>query len=181
MPGFTCKTIPLLLAGATATAACGSSDWFPDDVDEHATLASAGNAAAAKVCDAFEDYLLDQYRDSLFVEVACTALGIEQTETAAACGDFVSDCIDNPPAQVQAVVSTIVSGVGCDGIDYQSSGCGKTLSDLRACLDAASAEVTELRYTITCALAGQSLPEGSLTIETPAECTSLELACPLPG
>ncbi len=173
-----CIPIPFVLAGA---AACGGADWFPADVDENATLAAAGDAAAAKVCSAFEDYLLDQYRESLFVEVACTALGIEQTETAAACGDFVSDCINNPPAQVQTLVSTIVAGVGCDAVDYQSTGCGKTLSDLRACLDAASEEVTELRRTITCGLAGQALPAGALTIDTPPECTALELACPLPG
>lgn len=177
MPRLACKTIPLLLAGA---AACGSSGWFPDDVDPGATLASAGDAAAAKVCDAFEDYLLDQYRGSLFVEVACTALGIEQSETAAACGDFVDACINDPPAEVQTLVATIVAGVGCDAIEYASSGCGKTLSDLRACLDAASREVTELRYTITCGLAGQPLPPGALTIDQPPECTSLELACPLP-
>ena len=174
------RTLALLLV--TGVAACGaSSDWFPSDLDENETLANAGQAAAAKACDAFEDYLLDQYRESLFVEVACTALGVENTADAAACGDYVDDCIDNPPAQVTTLVTTIVDGAGCDMIDYQPSGCCKTLADLRACLDAAEGELDHLKLTITCALAGQSLPPGALTIDTPAECTSIENACPLPG
>ena len=179
MRGFTCL-VSIVFAGA---AACGgSSDWFPSDVEEDATLSAAGDAAAAKVCDAFEDYLLDQYRGSLFVRVACTALGIENTDTAAACGDFVDDCINNPPEQVQSTVSSIVASAGCSAVaDYESTGCSKTISDLRACLDAVEREVTELEYTITCALAGQPLPAGSLTIDQPAECASIENACPLPG
>ncbi len=171
-----------LLALSIATSACGGAgDWFPSDVDERATLAAAGDAAAAKVCSAFEDYLLDQYRGSLFVRIACTALGVEHSETAAACGDYVDDCINNPPAEVQSAVASIVASAGCSAVaDYESSGCSKTISDLRACLDAVEREVTELEYTITCALAGQPLPPGSLTIDQPAECASIENACPTP-
>lgn len=170
------------LSLSIGAAACDSAgDWFPSDVDQDATLAAAGDAAAAKVCSAFEDYLLDQYRGSLFVRVACTALGVENTETAAACGDYVDDCINNPPAEVQSAVASIVASAGCSAVaDYASSGCSKTISDLRACLDAVEREVTELEYTITCALAGQSLPPGSLTIDQPAECASIENACPTP-
>jgi hypothetical protein len=174
--------VSIVVSVALGVGACNSaSDWFPSDVDEHAAISAAGPAAAAKVCMAFEDYLLDQYRESLFVEIACTALGIENTETAAACSDYVTDCIDNPPAEVQTLVDTIVAGVGCDAVDYTPMGCSKTISDLRACLEAAEDEVTELKRTVVCAAAGQPLPAGSLTIETPAECLSIENACPLPG
>lgn len=179
LPGTMLKTFALLLV--TSAAACGSTpDWFPSDLDRDETLARAGQAAAAKACDAFEDYLLDQYRESLFVQVACTALAIEQTEDAGACGDFAHDCIENPPAQIQSLVTTIVDGAGCGMLDYQSSGCGKTLSDLKACLDAAEDEIFELKLSITCALAGQSLPAGALDIDTPAACASIENACPIP-
>lgn len=172
--------LTIVMAGASACG--GSGDWFPSDVEEHATLAAAGDAAAAKVCDAFEDYLLDQYRGSLLVRVACTALGVQNSETAAACGDFVDDCINNPPGEVTSTVASIVASAGCGAVaDYESTGCSKTISDLRACLDAVEREVTELEYTITCALAGQPLPPGSLTIDQPAECASIENACPLPG
>jgi hypothetical protein len=173
----------LLTIVVSGVSACGAgSDWFPSDVEENATLAAAGDAAATKVCSAFEDYLLDQYRGSLLVRVACTAMGVQNTETSAACGDYVDDCINNPPSEVTSTVSTIVASAGCGAVaDYESSGCSKTISDLRACLDAVEREVTELEYTITCALAGQPLPAGSLTIDQPAECASIENACPLPG
>ncbi len=171
---------PTLLL-ALATAACTSAgDWFPSDVDTSDTLATAGQAAAAKVCDAFEDYLLDQYRASLFVEIACTAYGIQETADAAACGDLVQACITDPPAAIQQWVTQIVDGAGCAAIDYQPSGCGKTLSDLRTCLDAAEAELDELRRTITCALAGQSLGADALAIDAPAACLAIENACPVP-
>lgn len=174
------RTLALLLV--TGVAACGaSSDWFPSDLDENQTLARAGEAAAAKACDAFEDYLLDQYRESLFVEVACTALAVQNTADAGACGTYAHDCIEHPPAELEALVTTIVDGAGCAALDYQSSGCGKTLSELRACLDAAEGELDELKLSITCALAGQSLPPDALTIDTPAACTAIENACPLPG
>ncbi len=171
--------IPVVfLATSAHLAACGGgSDWFPADVDEDSTLAAAG---AAKVCDAFEAYLYDQYRESLFVRVACTALGIENTTDAAACGDYVSDCIENPPPQVDTMITTLVDGVGCGGLAYQSSGCSATISQLRACLDAADAEVQELRYSLECNLAGQPIPPGGLMIDTPASCATIENQCPRP-
>ena len=166
----------------TLTLACGcdpGGGWFPSDLDEDDTLAAAGDTAVRKACDAFEDYLYDQYRGSLLVEVSCTALGIERTADAGSCGDFVSDCIDDPPAEVTVLIGTIVDQTGCGGLAYEPTGCAATLSDLRACLDAAEGAVDELRFTVECAAAGQPLPDGALTIDTPTACRDLELACPL--
>jgi hypothetical protein len=167
--------IAAALAGACGA---GSGDWFPSDVDEDATIDRAGDAAVAKVCSAFEDFLYDQYRGSLLVEVACTARGIEQTTDSAACGDFVQDCIDNPPAEVDSTVSSILAQSGCSAVMYESMGCSKTISDLKACLDAIDAEVASLKYDVVCAAAGQPLPPNALTIETPAVCLEIENECP---
>ena len=77
-----------LLACALATACGGSAtEWFPSDLDRDAVIATAGEAAAAKACQAFEDYLYDQYRDSLLVEAVCTAIGIDQSADAATCAN----------------------------------------------------------------------------------------------
>ena len=168
----------LFLVTSTHLLACGDrGDWFPDDVDEDGSLATA---AAAKVCDAFEDYLYDQYRQSLLVKVACTSLAIRNTSDADACGDYLDRCINEPPPEVDAAVASIVGNVGCDGIEYTSSGCGATIAQLRDCLDAAERELTELQYSLGCSLAGQPLPEGGLTIDTPAACRTIENMCPTP-
>lgn len=168
---------------ACCLAACGGSatDWFPDDLDKNAVISAAGEAAAAKACQAFEDYLYDQYRDSLLVEAVCTAIGIDQSADAAACGDYVQACTDDPPASVTALITSIVDATGCGGLDYQAAGCGKTLADLAACLNAAEDELKSMRLRLECAAAGQPLPPDALTITTPPECTSFELACPTPG
>lgn len=173
--------LPLL--ACVLAAACGgsSSDWFPADLDKDAVIATAGEAAAAKACQAFEDYLYDQYRDSLLVEAVCTAIGIDQTADAAACGDYVQGCIANPPASVTALITSLVDATGCGGLDYQPTGCSKTLADLAACLDAAEAELKNLRLRLECSAAGQPLPPDALTITTPAACTTIEVACPTPG
>jgi hypothetical protein len=173
----------LPLFACCLAAACGgsSTDWFPSDLDKHAVIATAGEVAAAKACMAFEDYLYGQYRDSLLVEAVCTAVGIDQTDAAAACADFVQGCIDNPPASVQALITSVVDATGCGGLDYQPTGCGKTLAELAERLDAAEAELKNLRLRLECSTAGQPLPADALSITPPAACTSLELACPTPG
>ncbi len=171
-----------LLACALATACGGSAtEWFPSDLDRDAVIATAGEAAAAKACQAFEDYLYAQYRDSLLVEAVCTAIGIDQSADAATCADFVQGCIADPPASVMSLISSLVDATGCGGLDYQPTGCGQTLADLATCLDAAEAELKNLRLRLECSAAGQPLPPDALTITTPAACASLELACPTPG
>ncbi len=171
------------LLACCLVAACGGSDadWFPSDLDRDAVIATAGEAAAAKACQAFEDYLYNQYRDSLLVEAVCTAIGIDQSADAATCADFVQGCITDPPASVTSLITSVVDATGCGGLDYQPTGCGQTLADLAACLDAAEAELKNLRLRLECAAAGQPLPPDALTITTPAECMALELACPTPG
>lgn len=171
-----------LLVCALATACGGAdTDWFPSDLDRDEVIASAGEAAAAKACQAFEDYLFDQYRDSLLVEAVCTAIGIDQSADAATCADYVQGCVANPPDSVASVITSLVDATGCGGLDYQPTGCSKTLADLAACLDAAEAELKNLRLRLECSAAGQPLPPDALMITTPAACTSLELACPTPG
>ncbi len=176
----TSRGISIVLAGVLASACGSAGDWFPSDVDQAATLDHAGAAVIAKVCDAFEDFIYDQYRGSLLVEIACTAQGIEESTNSAACSDFVQACIDTPPPEVEALASALLAASGCGAVDYQPSGCSKTISELRACLDAIDAEVASLKYDVVCALAGQPLPPDALAIETPAACLSIENACPLP-
>ena len=163
-----------------AVMACGSSadDWFPADLNKSDVIATAGVAAAAKACTAFEDYLIAQYRDSLLVQVACTALGVDASMDAAACGTFVTTCVEQPPPAVEALVGSIIDATGCGGLNFQPSGCGKTLAELAACLDAAERTMRQLRATLTCSLAGQPLPADALTIVTPPECEAIEVACP---
>ena len=172
--------LTLSLLVSTGVAACGAAgDWFPSDVDEAKSLA-ADTQAVGRVCDAFADWVYDQYRDSLAVEIACTASGIEQSADAAACGAFVRDCIDDPPAEVAAAADALIAAVGCGAISYQPSGCGQTISDLRICLDDVSVELDQLRYTVECTAAGQPLSPAALTIDVPASCLAIENACPTP-
>lgn len=173
----------LLALPLFAAAACGSdgSPWFPKDLDTDQLISEASGAGAAKACQAFEDYLYAQYRDSLLVEAVCTAFGIDQTNDAAACGAYVADCTANPPAGVSSTIDSIVDATGCGGLTYQPTGCARTLADLAACLDAAEAELKRLRLTLECTAAGQPLPPDALTPATPPACLALEAACPTAG
>jgi hypothetical protein len=174
------RSLPIVLL---AVAACGGSgsDWFPSDLDRDSLISEASGAAAARACQAFEDYLYGQYRDSMLVELVCTAIGIEQSADAAACSTYVQDCITQPPESVASLITSVVDSTGCGGLSYQPTGCGKTLADLAACLDAAERALQGLRLTLECTAAGQPLPPGALTIATPPECMTLEVACPSPG
>jgi hypothetical protein len=171
----TALLIGLLL---TATGACGggsAGDWLPDDLEREATLDTIGDAGYAKLCGAFEDYVLDMYRTSYLVQAACTAIAVENTADAAACGESVQACLDNPPAEATALVDMILAQAGCATVDVEPTGCSATVRQVESCLDALGAEVDQVEFTLTCAAAGQSLDDSWWQIDRPSSCSSLSI------
>lgn len=164
-----------------ATGCSDEVEWFPSDLDRNQTIAVAGETAAATTCDAFEAYLLDQHRASLLLDLACTVIAIDASETVDACKAAVTACKAEPPGSVDALVTSLVDATGCGGLDYQPTGCAQPLDALADCLDASEDELRALRARIQCSLAGSPLPADALTLGTPDTCLALESACPTPN
>lgn len=175
--------LPLLLSclAVAATACSDEVEWFPDDLDRQQMISVAGEAAAAQACDAFEAYLIDQYRASMLTDIACAVIAIDASEDETACKAAVKACKAEPPTSVDALITSLVDAASCGGLDYQPTSCSQTLGALADCLDATEVELRALKARLPCTLAGTPLPADTLTLATPAACETLETACPTPN
>jgi len=170
-----------LLIAFTFQVGCGddgsTSDKFPDEFETNVTLDDIGQSGLNKICNTFEDWVRDMYSSSLFVQAACTASAIESTETASDCGDELQSCLDNPPSEVESLITTIRDQAGCGSLSVEATGCSATVGQIQDCLDALGDELDNIQFTLTCAAAGQTLDDGWWVIETPAACSSIETSC----
>ena len=174
------KTIEIAALSLAALAGCGggADGWLPDDIDREATLAQVGSAGYARLCSAFEDYARDQYTSSYLVQAVCTAIAIETTTTAAACGEQAVACKDNPPPEALAFLDRILAQAGCATVAVEPTGCAATVAQVQQCLDDLGTEVDEIQFTLTCAAAGQMLDDTWWQIALPPACATLKTACP---
>jgi hypothetical protein len=154
-----------------------STDWVPDDLTSGQTLDDIGDAGYQRLCSAFDDWAHDQYRSSYLIQAVCTAQGIEHTDTASACGDYVQTCIDSPPAEAEAQLDQILGQAGCAAVSAEPTGCAATVGQVQDCLDGLGAEVEAIQFTLTCAAAGQVLDPGWWMITPPAICGEISSLC----
>ncbi len=177
---MTSSTRLLTLLALLATPACGGGGgggWLPDDLESSQTLDDIGDAGYQRLCSAFDDWAHDQYRSDYLVQAVCTAQGIQNTDTASACGDYVQTCIDSPPAEAEAMLDQIMSQAGCSAVAVEPSGCTATVGQVQECLDMLGAEIEAIQFTLTCAAAGQTLDPGWWQIQTPPVCTEIGSLC----
>lgn len=168
----------VVMVASVMTIGCGTADpWVPDDIDQEATLAAVGDEGKTRVCAAFEDYMLDQWRDSYLVEAVCLARAIMDNTDADACGDDAQACIETPPAEVRQGVEAILAQATCARVDVAAGGCERSVSDLVDCLDAMESEIAALRLTAGCALAGQEIDPSWSLIDVPSVCLDLAEDC----
>jgi hypothetical protein len=173
----TATATALAIVSASAIG-CGAADpWVPDDIDEEATLAAVGDEGKTRVCAAFEDYMLDQWRDSYLVEAVCLAQAIMDNTDADACSDDAQACIETPPAEVRNAVDTILAQATCARIDVTAGGCERSVGDLVECLDDLETEIAALRLTAACAAAGQEVDPTWSLIDVPSSCRDLAEDC----
>jgi hypothetical protein len=164
--------------------ACGGnnpSDWLPDDIDRDATLDAIGDAGLGQVCSAFSDFVHDQYRSSYLVQAVCTAHAIRTTTDAIACADAVDACLDELPPAVDAELDAILDQASCPALGVEAEGCPSRVSMLKTCLDDLGASIERLQFTLTCAAAGQPVPENWSELVIPASCMALQDGCSPPA
>ena len=171
-----------IMVAVVLGAGCGepggsSTDWVPDDLTSGQTVDEIGDAGYARLCSAFDEWAHDQYRSSYLIQAVCTAKGIENTETASACGDYVQECIDSPPAEAEALLDQILAQAGCTAVAVEPTGCAATVGQVQDCLDGLGAEVEAIEFTLTCAAAGQTLDPGWWMITPPAVCGEIASLC----
>jgi hypothetical protein len=172
----------LVSLSSLSLAACGSntpdpSDWFPEDIDQDATLDALGDAGLGQVCSAFSDFVHDQYRSNYLVQAVCTAHAIRTTTDAIACADATEACLDELPPAVDAELDAILDQASCPALGVEAEGCPSTVSALKACLDALGSSITRLQFTLTCAAAGEPIPENWSELVIPASCMALQDGC----
>ncbi len=126
-------------------------------------------AAYERVCQEADDFLTARYSGDYFVQALCLAEAVENSGDASSCGAQLDSCINNPPPEIQTGIDGILSQAGCNLLDINTSVCSSTLGEIRACLEAIDEEVMGLRYTLSCAAAGQSL-EGWDVLSLPDNC-----------
>ena len=144
--------------------ACACGDGEGDDLQERIT-----EAAYERACEEARNLLISQYSGDYFVQALCTAEAVEGTTNAAACGNELDACINNPPAEVRAGIDRILNQAGCNLLEVDTATCSSTLGEVKACLEAIDDEVAGLQYTLTCAAAGQTLDDWDI-VELPASC-----------
>ncbi|MBL4632798.1 MAG: hypothetical protein JKY56_02945 [Kofleriaceae bacterium] len=142
--------------------ACGDSRV--DESKERIT-----QAAYERACQEADDFLTARYSGDYFVQALCLAEAVETTGDATSCGAQLDSCINNPPPEIQAGIDGILSQAGCNLLNVDTSVCSSTLGDIRACLEAIDEEVMSLRYTLSCAAAGQSLEDWDV-LSLPESC-----------
>lgn len=133
-------------------------------------------AAYSRLCDEARELLVSQYSGNYYVQALCTAAAVEENTDAQSCGSDAQACIENPPAEIQAQIDSILAQADCSVINIAPSECDSPLNRLSACLDALDAEVASIQYTLTCAAAGSEL-DGWDIIDWPEECEQLESEC----
>jgi hypothetical protein len=153
----------LLLCAALVLVACG------DESDNGSAKERITQAAYDQACSEAEDFLVSRYSGDYFVQALCTAAAVEGTTDAQACGQQLDDCINMPPPEIQAGIDAILAQGGCGLLSVNTATCSSTLGEIKACLDAIDGEVSSLKYTLTCAAAGQSLDDWDL-VSLPSEC-----------
>ena len=160
-------------------AACGSSatDWLPSDIDRGQTLDRLGTAGYSRMCQAFEDFVRDEYASSYLVQAACTANALQTTSDAAACGESVDACLDTLPPVVEDQLQTILAQASCSKLELSVTGCAATVLDMKHCLDALSEKLDTIELSATCAAFGSPVPSDWWMISLPAECTSITTDC----
>ncbi|HEX5061141.1 MAG TPA: hypothetical protein VFV99_17365 [Kofleriaceae bacterium] len=169
--------VALLVMVVGCNSSGGSHDWVPPDIDEQQTLDRIGSAAYGKLCDAFADYVHDQYRSNYLVKAACTAHALETTMDAVACGDAVNMCLDTLPPVVDQQLNQILAQASCPAANIDPTLCSAPVSALTACLDALGEKVDELELSATCAAFGSPVPQDWWIIDEPAECAALRSGC----
>jgi hypothetical protein len=152
-------------------------DWVPSDIDEQQTLDRLGSAGYAKLCNAFADYVHDQYRSNYLVKAACTAHALETTADAAACGEEVDRCLDTLPPVVEEQLDRILAQASCPAAAIDPTLCSSPVSALTACLDALGEQVDQVELSVTCAAFGSPVPAEWWRIEEPAACAALRQGC----
>jgi hypothetical protein len=160
---------------------CGESqdvvDKFPDDIDTSLTLDDIGEAGLNKICSTFEGWVLDQYSSTYWVQATCMAAAVDNNEDAGSCGDELQACLDDPPPEVEALIDSIQSQAGCSAIAVEATGCSATVGQVEDCLDALGAALDNVKFTLTCAAAGETLDPDWWVISIPSACTSIEAGC----
>jgi hypothetical protein len=179
------RTMSLASFLGVLIAACGDDgggggDWVPADIDRQQTLDALGDAGYQRLCSAARDYALDQYRSSYLIEAVCTAIAIETSETSSDCGDQITECINNPPPAAVAQLDGILAQAGCSTVMLEPMGCAATVSQIEGCIEELGNEVEEIRFNLTCELAGQTVDQSWWRIDVPSSCATLENMCSLP-
>ena len=162
---------------ACSSTSTPSDDWLPSDVDENATVDAIGDAAFAKLCSAFEDYVRDTYRSNKLVQLACTANALDTTTDAVACGESIDDCLNTLPPVVEQQLDQILDQAGCSALSIAPSGCLAKVAELKGCLDALGEQIDTIELELTCAAVGSPVPDDWWMIDPPAECTSITTDC----
>ena len=150
---------------------------MPNDLEGDATLDEVGAAGCQRLCSAARDDALDQYRSSYLVEAVCTAIAIETTTEVTACGDAITDCIQNPPAEAVAQLDAILAQASGDTVEVEPTGCAATVGQLADCCDDLGVEIQEIRFNLECQVAGQTVDDSWWRIDIPAPCAALENMC----
>ena len=153
---------PLVYA-ALLLVACGS------DSDNGSATERITQVAYQQACSEAEDFLVSRYSGDYFVQALCTAAAVEGTSDAQTCGQQLDDCINSPPPEIQAGIDAILDQGGCSLLSVNTATCSSTLGEIKACLDAIDGEVSSVKYTLTCAAAGQTLDDWDL-VSVPSEC-----------
>ena len=161
-------------------ASCSSNnsgDWVPSDIERDQALSALGSAGYARLCNAFDDYVHDQYRSSYLVQAACTAHALETTADASACGEAVDACLDTLPPVVDQQLDSILAQASCTMVPIDPSACPSTVAALKGCLDALGEQLDQIELSLTCAAFGSPVPANWWRISLPAACTALTDAC----
>jgi hypothetical protein len=153
------------------------TDWLPEDISESATVDSIGDAAFAKLCGAFEDYVRDMFRSNKLIQLACTAEALDTTTDAVACGMSVDDCLNMLPPVVEAQLDQILDQAGCTALAIENTGCQSTVGALKGCLDALGEQLDLIELELTCAAVGSPVPEDWWMIDPPAACQAITTGC----
>lgn len=108
----------------------------------------------------------------------CLAHAVQTASDAVSCGETVTACTETLPPVAESVLNQILAQGNCSFIEVEPTGCQATVAQLGACLDAVEQRISSVKFGLTCAAVGETVPQDWWKIPTPPECAAIKALCP---
>ena len=143
-----------------------------------------------RACNSVQASVDRRFSQERIDRLICELLGASFSNDAGTCRDVAADCIANPPAELEEVMTEDVAGMpelGCgEGPGAANfEGCTATVGEFETCINDALGLIDQFFEQFSCAHAGNvdlaALMDSGPLDEPPPSCVALDMECPGAG